>query len=78
MGIQDDYFDVADFLENGPHVPKYVRESFEDIWDRFCIMESEIDRLQKENNELSSFVEKFKQVIRETNPFVIPDETKPL
>lgn len=51
MGIQDDYFDMKDFLETGvksKQIPEWVLESYNILWDRFCKLEREVDNLSVE------------------------------
>jgi hypothetical protein len=67
MGIQDDYFDVAAYMEDN-NVPKYVVEAFENIWDRFCSMESELGELWSNWNT----VQKFMQLVRDQDDNIPP------
>lgn len=52
MSVTDDIFDVADYLENGPNVPKYVKDHFDDICKYINMLENINDELRNEIRDL--------------------------
>ena len=51
MSLQDDYFDVSNFLKDNE------LEAFERIWEAFIDMESEIDELREIRMSVRRMVE---------------------
>ena len=46
MSLQDDYFDLKDWMKNKP---KWVQKSFDNIWDYSIQAEEEIDKIRDQN-----------------------------
>ena len=46
MSLQDDYFDLKDWMKDKP---KWVQKSFENIWDYSIWAEVELEKLKDQN-----------------------------
>ncbi len=59
MSLQDDYFDLIDWMKDAP---PDIRKSFNNIWDYSIEAEAEIVRLLQENNAMKKVIQIVKQL----------------